>query len=164
MKILFIDFDGPLVPAKIMFLEHKKEEKIEHWSMFDPFAVNFLNAVFEADEELHGVLHTSWRRFYDDKFLLNHMKLHGCNFRFHTDLIAPFKFSSSRWHDIEFWLSEHPEINLENCAIIDDEKPTDRFESRTVQIDYNNGFMYEDCKKLLDLLRIDLPEYSYKVI
>jgi hypothetical protein len=162
-KILFIDFDGPLVPAKMKYIEHTKLDKFEHWSMFDPFAVSFLNAVFAADEDLYGVLHTSWRRFYDDETLLNHMTSHGCKFRFHETLIAPFKYSSSRWNDIGFWLSDHPEIALDNIAIIDDEYPTPDLEPRTVQINYDNGFQEKDCAKLLDLLRIDLPEYSFKV-
>lgn len=158
-KILFIDFDGPLIPAKIKFFEHKKTDKIEHWSIFDPFAVSFLNLIFEEEPELYAVLHTSWRKFYDGEFLINHMKNQGCNFRFHSDLIAPYKFSSDRWHEISFWLSDHPEISKKDYAIIDDETPTERFKEQTVKIDYENGFNYDDCTRLLKILNINLPDY-----
>lgn len=146
MRILFIDIDGPLLPEKAKYFDYQKKTEVEHWTEFDPFSVRFYNSLFEKYSDLYGVIHSSWRKFYPDDFLINHFKSQGCEFRFHTDMIAPFKFGSNRWEEINFWLYDHPEIK--DYMILDDEVPPEYLKKRTVLVDYKNGLSLNNCRKL----------------
>lgn len=150
MRILFIDIDGPLIPGKASYFDDDKNSDIIHWSEFDPFSVRFYNMLFEKYNDLYGVIHSSWRKFYNDDFLLNHFSQQGCKFRFHDDLTAPFKFSSNRWEEISMWLSDHPEID--DYMILDDEYPPESYKERTIVINFDDGLSRENCQDLIKWL------------
>lgn len=161
MKILFIDIDGVLVPDKCKYLNHlrpKSMKDLDHWCYFDPFAVSFLNAVFENDHTLHGVIHSTWKKFYSADELQKMFEVSGCKFRWHNDMIThtvSTKFDS-RWDDIENWLLQHVEVKRQNFAIIDDAKPSANLKNRSVRTNEQTGISDKNCERLLNLLQIKL--------
>lgn len=161
MKILFIDIDGVLVPDKCKYLNHKAPETmkdVDHWCYFDPFAVAFLNEVFAKEHTLHGVIHSTWKKFYTEDELKIMFSSSGCNFRWHNDMVAvttSTKFDS-RWDDIDNWLLQHIEVKRQDFAIIDDAKPASNLKSRTVRTNEQIGITDKNCERLLNLLQIKL--------
>lgn len=171
MKIVFLDFDGPLIPGKCGFINNKYKNNIEmkndgkynelldgnfHYFAFDQFVVDYLNSLCYKHDDIHFVLHTSWRKFYPDDFIFDLMKYQGLNLRFHEDYLAPFKFSSNRWNEISFWMDDHKDISKENIVILDDENCRKGYEyaDRLVLVDYDNGLSYNNVKKINQLLNI----------
>lgn len=166
-KIVFLDIDGPLIPNKCKHIDHLRSEfskDTNHYCVFDPFAVTFFNELFRYNDNLHAVLHTSWRKYYSEnncQWIIDHFKDQGCNFRWHKDKHTPIIKSATRWEEITMWLVDHPDITINDYAIVEDEYPPLSFKTRTIRVDEENGMTTKNCKRIKELLYLSLPKYDY---
>ena len=156
MKFIFLDIDGVFIPDKCKYLEfgrHAMYDNSDHWVSYDPFAVKFLNRLFDQNDDLYAVTQSTWRQNYPVEWLLKHFVVQGCNFRWHDDTYT--NPGLERWLSIRNWLHEHPEISRDQIAILDDEKPPYDLQTRTVRVDEVNGLSLKNCQRLVSLLNLD---------
>lgn len=117
-RILFLDFDGVMIPTRAYWLEGQTRPVTK----FDPCAVSLLNKVCE-ENDLKIVLVTSWRRTVLGQIpedLKKHCINNGIKEEFiHEDYQCPWKFTSSKYNDVNFWLENHPEVK--DYIIVDDD-------------------------------------------
>ena len=167
-KIVFLDIDGPFVPYKCRYIDHIRTDfskDINHWCIFDPFAVNFFNELFNYNANLFAVLHTSWRKYYPEnncQWIIDHFKDQGCNFQWHKDSHTPIIKSVTRWEEIATWLKDHQSVTNQDYVIVEDERPPPHFKTRTVRINEDHGLSSKDCKRIKELLHLHLPKYNYE--
>lgn len=140
-NVVFLDFDGPLYPHKILLLPenqpnfHKKlpylnrarelnlHPYINYWKM-DPFAVAMLNNL--AAKGCVFVLSTSWITLHDFSTLDNILKINGFKGILLEDWSVNIKKTIdglesrlNRAQSIAEWLSRHPEYKSK-YIILDD--------------------------------------------
>lgn len=167
-KIVFLDIDGPFIPDKCKFIDHKRtifSKDINHWCTFDPFAVTFFNELFENNQNLFAVIHTSWRKYYPEnncQWIINHFQDQGCKFQWHTTPHTPIIKSATRWEEISSWLNNHKDITNNDYLIIEDERPPTNFKTRTIRVDETNGLSMKNCQRIKELLQLKLPKYDYE--
>lgn len=157
MKIICLDLDGPLIPDRCKYFDDEKYQHdfyldVNHWVTFDPFAVRFLNRLVDMNDDLHFVLHSTWRKHYDKKFLDTHFSIQGLHVRWHQDWFTDPQLS--RWDSIDLWLKKHPSVTNEMYAILDDEKPPLNFKTRTVRVNEYDGLSEKNCARLISLLQL----------
>lgn len=167
-KVLFVDVDGPLIPARALFLpENLQRTWVEQWR-FDPCAVGMLNFLAWAVPDLHAVisshrvgfaahvpglegLTTLDRAFWEGIFEKN-----GLQLKLHHDWITPRRVGGDpKVIEIDRWLAKHPEVTT--FAVIDDDfngaepiTPRQVEDYHVVARDYSSGLTY-DC--LISLAR-----------
>lgn len=154
MNIIFLDFDGPMIPSRAYFMPQQTRPIV---SVFDPAAVGLINRLAEK-AEAKIVIHSSWRKtvLIDDTLVGGSIKSHiiaqGIKEEYlHEDLCCPFKFTSNRWHDISFWLEDRPEVT--NYVIIEDEPIPygleELFKDKHISIDFDEGLTFAKYKEAL---------------
>lgn len=144
-KILFLDIDGPVLPARASFLPNQTSP---YWKILDPVCVGMVNNICETTGR-RIVVHSSWVK-HQDNFpdgLYNWLVDQGLKpENFHADPLC--KDISWRYDRVTEWLGRHPEI--EDFVILDDEKPqtldpqwvTDHL----ILVDYLNGLSWENME------------------
>lgn len=189
-KIIFLDVDGPMVPARVLML---RGNTFGRWCWtFDPAAVSMLNFLYWADDSIRLVLSSHrWgdaisqrchgvtspyeefpsleaREFWDW-----HLKLQGLKVPFHEDWLTVRTMASrnryikrAKWEEIHDWLKLHPEINyfvtLEDDLNGGDEvSPSLRRDFHLVAEDYDQGVTWSDFKKMCNHLRVALSKDKY---
>lgn len=154
-NIIFLDFDGVMIPRRAYFMANQTKGIV---TKFDPCAVGMLNSLCEK-HDAKIVLVTSWRKtnIHGKDDLIAHIIEEGIDPKHvHTDHSCPTKFSSSKYHDMGFWLEDHPEV--EKAVVIDDDlspeyagetlkKPV---EVRFVVPDFNEGLTYKNVQEISD--------------
>lgn len=156
-KIIMLDIDGPMIPVRAFFLPNQTPI----YSIFDPCAVAMLNRLIVlSDAKL--VMTSTWSsKGYDVcKELLDK---NGVEYDFHEDWTTPKKLTSTRVHEIQFWLSEHPEVT--DWVALDDERLDVAYVPNLVQCDTYEGFSYrnflEASKFLGEITDQQLDEITY---
>jgi hypothetical protein len=151
MRVIFLDFDGPMIPGRCYFM---KNARVEGIPQFDPVAVGLVNRLAEKSKA-KIVIHSNWRKGYykGDVPLRDWIISQGLDPKhFHEDFFAPQKLSSDRFHDIQMWISDHPE--LKEFVILEDVMLSigyERWLPNFVHIDYMEGFTWERYIKALDI-------------
>lgn len=140
-NVLFLDFDGPLIPRKALMLPQNQPNFankfphlnlarklelhpfIEYWKM-DDIAISMLNNI--AKRNCGFVLSTSWISLHEFKTLENLLRVNGFKGEFLPDSTLNVTFCSddqstrlNRAQSIAEWLSRHPEYN-DKYIILDD--------------------------------------------
>lgn len=146
-RVIFIDIDGPLIPYKAKWLPqiHGKEQ-------MDPCAVSLLNQLLELDTSIKMVISSSHRSWG-----IEHCKslfaANNIQWLVHDDWYTPRKMSSERYHEIKWWLDDHPEVT--HHAALEDLPLHLEFVPGAVKCDEYEGFSYLnflECRLHLDLL------------
>lgn len=156
---MFLDFDGPMIPLRAYFLQGQTHPV----SKFDPCAVGLINKLCK-DAKAKIVVHSSWRKFHvedttglEGGSIRSHMIAQGLKEEyFHEDLLCPFRFSSSRWHDISEWLLDHEHIS-EYVVIEDEAIPyglEERFKPKVIQVHFDEGFTWLNFTHACDVLNV----------
>lgn len=163
MKILFLDIDDVILSNRCKYLEHTRtqwhnETFPDHWVTFDPFVVQFLNHLFNCNDDLYAVLHSTWRKFYDEQTIAKHFISQGCEFRWHNDMFTP---PIERWDSIRSWVHDH-NLSANDYAILEDEKPPYSMKTRTIRVDEFNGFSHKNCERLIALLHLSKIDFNLK--
>lgn len=160
-NIIFLDFDGPLYPLFVhLFPENKNPEYdlihpfISYWKM-DPTAVAMLNELNERFK-FDAVLSTSWCSLVSEKDAYERLfEANGLKLKLHEDWMTP-RHRKNREEQIEDWiLTNKPN----NYVILDDKESGDNIvlsefidQSKVFIVDYNNGILYKDYQRLLDIM------------
>lgn len=189
MKIVFIDIDGPLLPARAWMLPNnqhllKTSKEFGHpfrhpglhtLVQFDPVAVSFFNKWFE-DPDVHGVISSNWVHYATKVQLENIFRNNGMNIRLHEDWVTPRKMSSNRLQEIWFWLGDH---DVESYIVVDDDPCLDMFEpsvarfieepllskldisERLLYVEYTNGLDFGHFVKGCKILGTDVGDVPH---
>lgn len=146
-KVVFLDFDGPLLPEKANLPRHSNG-----CERMDPYAVLFVNRLLE-DSDVKIVIsssHSHSGREHCDKLLMTN----GIDISaIHEDWRTPYKMSSDRTQEIAWWLENHPEVTT--YVAIDDLTLSPDFVKYSVRCDSFNGLTYAnflECRYFLDIL------------
>lgn len=134
-NILFLDFDGPLFPNRIIKFfsknvssnpdviafaqNHVNTIYIDQmdYIFMDPVAVEMLNRLNDI-HSFQTVISSTWGDIVKGReSVLRLFELNGLNLDLHSDWITPKKMSSNRIHEVKWWLDDHNETNW---AVLDD--------------------------------------------
>ena len=154
MNIVFLDIDGPMIPARALFMQEQTEG---YPTRFDPCAVGLLNELCKrADAKI--VIHSHWRKSFwhleNVPDIKKHLIEQGISEEhFHDVHLCPRKLTSDRWHDINMWVDDCDE-DIDGFVILEDEEPHEHFRHihNLVAIDYDEGFTFERFNAALKVL------------
>lgn len=145
-KILFLDFDGPMIPFRNWVLAPGQWEKYEK---FDPVAVaTILHALVCSRAKL--VISSSWREIgYEE--IVKVLEMNGISKDcLHSDWATPDLVHHSmvdRPIEIRAWLAKHPEI--QKYVVIDDAKMEIE---NLVHVTSEDGILYKHQLEIFKLL------------
>lgn len=146
MKIIFLDFDGPMIPMRAYCLPNQTPIV----SLFDPCAVAMLLKLIGISQAKLVISSTWGNQGYDT--VANVLGKNGIDPQLlHEDWVTPRKLSSSRVQEIRMWLDRHPEVV--DYVAIDDEQLDFDFLPKAVLCDAYEGFSwrnYLECCVHLD--------------
>lgn len=146
-KVVMLDIDGPMIPIRAYFLSNQTNPA----SLFDPCASAMLLRLLD-DSGAKIVISSTWGRFGKER-CEELLSKNGIDPSYlHEDWITPRKMSSTRYHEIGWWLARHPEIT-HYVAIDDEDLPIDLIPN-AVKCDSAEGFSFrnfKECKLLLGL-------------
>ena len=154
LKIIFIDIDGPLIPARAYMLP-KKHNHGPFVMDFDPVAVSLLNHLAE-NCGWKFVIHSSWLRVWGPEATLEHCISEGLDKKhFYKDPLTDVTLHW-RYDRVARFLEQHPYIT--DYVIIDDEeyKPGIEFEhikgleDHLLLIDFDEGFLMKNFRQIKD--------------
>lgn len=150
-KIIFLDIDGPMIPARAYRMANQTKPLV---SKFDPCAVGILNDLC-ADSGWRIVLHTSWVRIQGGRETYEHCLKEGLGWRFFHEDAWCDEDEHWRYTRVAKWLDKHPEIT--HYLILDDEPyaadiynyehPND-LENHLILVDFDDGILKSTVNKI----------------
>lgn len=147
-KAIFVDVDGPMIPARAMFLPGQTGI----YSVFDPCATSMLLQLLDKSGA-KIVISSTWGSQGYNK-IVELFEKNGINRSYlHDDWRTPRKMSSYRCHEIAWWLDNHPEIT--HYVAIEDEDLEPAFVPNAVKCDTYEGFSFRNYKECTAFLGIE---------
>ena len=132
--IIFLDFDGPLLPARFHFIPPNNEILMEDYTgeyqdshekklkiKFDPVAIHALNRWTEVSDA-KIVLSTHWSKYATKEQLIEYLKNNGFLYtdRIHEHWTTTKHKLWNRGDEISYWLSSH-RGEIKNYLIFEDD-------------------------------------------
>lgn len=149
MKVLFLDIDGPMIPARAAILSPGSS-----WTRFDPVAVAHLNDILSKDVTL--VMSSSWRVLgsYVIRVTLSANGIDPAHL--HNDWAVPHLSEefNSREKCIKDWLVRHQ--NISHWIALDDMK-LDLPEQNLVRVSTVDGMLYSHVREIKNKLWLNEP-------
>ncbi len=105
-KIIFLDFDGPLIPRRAYYLPGQTKAV----SIFDPIAVSLINRLIGLGD-VKIVISSSWAIQGLDTIKKVFSKNGIDPSYIHEDWTTPKKMTSYHINEINWWLEDHPETD-----------------------------------------------------
>ncbi len=135
-KVIILDIDGPMIPVRSYFLNNQSDV----YDVFDQCAVAMLNRLIR-DSNATIVISSTWatRGLQVCNDLLKNNGIIG---DLHPDWHTPRKMTSSRTHEVQGWLREHP--NITHSVVLDDEILDAKILPTFVQCDPYEGMSYRN--------------------
>lgn len=154
-KIIFLDFDGPMLPLRGYITPENKEEV---WSQFDPIAVAMVNSlVKEGPAKI--VISSAWRSFGKDEIMDKLSKNNISPSSVHVDWCTPRKpHSLRRAEEVLLWVKDHSEIT--HWVAIDDEPCNEFTQDNWVQVTFDDGIQFEHFQKAREILGVDTKKVN----
>lgn len=138
MKILFLDIDGVLKPARSYWLPHR------HQGSFDPLGVAAVNKICEKTGALI-VTNTVWNR---EDNLTNILREQGITGAFHEHRRTEYPIeANNRWNAIFTWIRGHSKIG--QWVALDDAESD---HPRIIQVNGQEGISTEDYRNATRIL------------
>jgi len=178
-KVLFIDVDGPLIPARALFLPSNLKPTWQNQWAFDPCAVGMLNFLAWAVPDLVGVISshrvgygvpieydgysTFDRAFWEKLFTDN-----GLRIPLHPRWITPRQIERRpKVEEISDWLKLHPEVT--QFAVIEDDfngngtkpSPEQVEKFHIVATNYDQGLSYSCFLSLAQKFGLQLAKLNH---
>jgi len=149
MNILFLDIDGPMIPARMYYDGIPKiitGKKADVW-MFDPLAVAMVNHLIDTFK-IKLVFNTSHNALGIDH-ILNFQYNGITRSDYHDDFMTKYPLGLTKRMDaISEWLTRHPEVT--KWVVLDD-WPIES--DRAVLVDYNYGITLDNFEQLVKLFK-----------
>ena len=187
-KIIFVDIDGPMIPAKAVLMPGNGGPDCWNWN-FDIFAVRALNFAYFCDPDVRlvlsshrwgedGLFHTSpypeYRDLRQKEFWVRLFEENGVAVPFHDDWITPRHmvlgnryFKRSKYIEIMEWRQKHPEVK--HFVSLEDDlnggnEVFDYMKKHTHLIceDYEDGMTFADFRKMLMYLGLNPSTDKYR--
>jgi hypothetical protein len=190
-NVIFIDIDGPLLPARQWYSKEnsrifreiggnfdliRSDFNLKKRIQFDPIAVQFFNAWAKLSGAKF-VLATNWTLHTTIVELLELFLINGLEIKFHDDPITPKKYSSNRLQEIHFWLDNNLDC-INNFIVVDDDYSLDpnhlkdiggyfaEFSNHVIFVNYSNGLSINDFKvgaKILGIKDRKAKDYFFEL-
>lgn len=140
--IVFLDFDGPLFPEKILLIPENNSDNeilkdlglsplVNYWKA-DPSIIAMLNSLYEL-RSYFIVITSIWADYHEKEQIESLLAINGLNITLHED----WKLNNSqdsKGHKIKDWLSRH---KIADYMILDDDESGE---------DFSNNNYLEKCK------------------
>jgi hypothetical protein len=162
MKLLFLDFDGVLNSAQFARLQHRaylkdKSKSRPYRDEFCPICCSNLIYIIETIKDLKIVISSSWRLGSPVEELRSLLGRHGIPEDLIIDktphLVTPGEGSVPRGFEIQKWLDEHKELDVERFCIIDDDSDMEHLSPFHVKTDFQVGLDFIAARKAINLLK-----------
>ena len=142
MNIIFLDFDGPVIPARMWLVESRNNSADR--ATFDPAAVAMVKKLLcEAKAKL--VISSTWS-LLGYPSIVNILERHGFNTDdLHKDWTSWANNNLPRWLQIKMWVENHLEV--EKWIAIDDAPIAERLGTHAIEVSFDNGMLMEDYQK-----------------
>jgi len=167
MRVLFLDFDGPMIPQRAYIYNAAQRDKMNKYGLiykyFDPCAAQNIKSVLEVTgAEL--VISSSWRRIgYHD--IADVLSINGLSKDYlHKDWATSTEPDATRADRILQWVEEHQDVT--SWVAVDDE-PLDNeaaygnvnMKGHFVQVSLEDGILHEHTGRILHtLIRDELSD------
>jgi hypothetical protein len=119
-KILFLDIDGVLNTESFLNKNWQGRAVKDYSIYIQSELVSELNRIFESVPDLKVVIHSHWGLAVKESKILKALMDKGFLYKSRYLGLTPKKMSSSKFHEIGWWLDDEPE-SLE-YLILDDEE------------------------------------------
>lgn len=153
-KIIFLDFDGPLIPKKAKWLTPRQGR-----AQMDPCAVSLIQKLIEIDFTVQFVISSNHSLSGLDhcKSLL---QVNDLPWIVHKDWCTKITQTSLRAEQIREWLDDHPEVV--DWVAIDDIPLNAKLVPNFAQCDEHEGFSYRNFLECKLHLKIRTPMETYE--
>lgn len=146
MKILFLDFDGPMMPGRSYLLPENYRRLV---TRFDPVASAMVQRLLE-DADARLVISSTWRAHGRDVIAGMLLNNQIDSSRLHEDWrTSHHRMSASRASEIQEWLARHPETT-HWVALDDDVTP----EPGGVKCSFVDGLLDKHYRMAQELLGV----------
>lgn len=145
MKILFLDIDGVLATGRSIMARGYDGQSNKG---FDPIACELIQKICDKFGYTL-VISSTWANLGKDK-VKEVLLASEITAPIHDDWKTPRKMSSSRLHEINMWIDDHPEFKPQDMLIIDD-MPCSKLSKLgccVITCDGDIGFSMEDYRKV----------------
>ena len=151
MRIIFLDLDGVLVPARLLCRVTAQRESLAE--ALEPRAIALLNDLV-ARAKAQIVISSSWRELFELaelRTLLEHAGLCGLIVDM-TPIGTPAggARAAARGHEIQQWLDQHPAVS--SFVILDDAADMAHLTHRWIRTDIETGLQPHHVEHALTLL------------
>ena len=153
-NIIFLDFDGPLFPYKVIRFNprNKLHHKVFSYWVMDPMIVEFLNS---NANDFQIVVSSSWNEVHTKEEIETLFRMNNLILRLH-DVWKTIPIGT-RGQNIQSWISSNSGM-FNDFIIIDDPMSCDNIEdyfddSRLIIVDPVEGFSYTDYEKLESMIK-----------
>jgi len=155
-NVIFIDFDGPLLPARMHLVEPNRQILVDEecsWQdnhalkkqiKFDPVAISMLNRWLEK-AEAKFVLSTNWTKYATMEELQEILSVNGLEGAYtaiHEDWKTVKHKQWSRADEISYWMSNH-RGEISGYLMLDDDISIINHphldQKRAILVDFYNG-------------------------
>jgi hypothetical protein len=153
MRILFLDFDGPMIPHRSKILPGNNASGF--WpSQFDPVTSCWLEAILQASGA-RLVISSTWRR--EGRDFIERMLAVNCISpgHLHEDW-STARINRVRDEEIREWLSRHNDVD--DFIVIDDEESISSFGDHAVLVDYDDGMRMSHFRAICTRFEIQIEE------
>jgi hypothetical protein len=155
MKIIFLDIDGVLVNDWSLSTEmidvNDTDGRIRRCHRFSGSCVDLLNHIIDSTGA-KIVVSSTWRMCFNSfQTLVDYMKDQGIKGEVIGRTPTPDEYARVRAHvsslwlavprgnEIQMWLDEHKDLNVEKFVILDDNSDMEHLSHRLVQTDFDAG-------------------------
>jgi hypothetical protein len=163
MRVLFLDFDGPILPQRSYTYHIAQGKETGNRGMvykyFDPCAVAILKQILDVtDAKL--VISSAWRRM-GYRRILEVLTSNGLDIqRLHKDWATTTESNDTRADKILQWVAEHPDVT--SWVAVDDEPLADPerrgnllMKDNFVQVTLEDGILHRHHGRMLYILLKD---------
>lgn len=148
-RAIFIDVDGPLLPARAWVGAPRGEAPLHRW---DPVAVRMINALV-GDSRASLVVSSTWRVLgrivFESHMLRNNLRRDVVEdsgdawTTLHEDWATPHLVEKDRSAEVHAWLGDHPEVT--HWVSFDDDYVARRDTGgMPIQVNFENGITLGD--------------------
>lgn len=168
MKVVFLDVDGVLNTERWIIEQYKKTGKPHscHHSEFDPICMNNLEKLVK-EFDLKIVISSTWRlgdHETDEGWnalmdRLNSIGIEDNVIGYTPNLSRKYQSSCCRGHEIQKWLDDNVDENIENFVILDDDSDMFHLINKLAKCNFRDGLTESVREKAAEILQ-SLPAYT----